>query len=169
MLTAPTCVPCVYTLCILTHSTFMFYAHVTKHGRPAGRYASADELRFLPLGACATTNSVNCAFLGTSPPPPSPQPPAAADPPRADCRRAASTPGALFVGPAAPTDFDEAPTAFTCTCDDDTLATRFSLFVAAGGAVEAREDEDEEGGAVTGRSFFSGGALGCVAVPASAV
>ena len=44
------------------------------------------------------------------------------------------------------------------------------MFVAAGGAVEAREDdEDEEGGAVTGRSFFCGGALGCVAVPAPAL
>ena len=44
------------------------------------------------------------------------------------------------------------------------------MFVAAGGAVEAREDdEDEEGGAVTGRSFFCGGALGCVVVHESAV
>ena len=156
----------------------MYCAYVTKHGRPAGRKASADELleqRFLPLGACATTNSVNCAFLGTSPPPPSPQPPTPppdAGPPRADCRRVASmpVPGALFVGPAAQTGFDEAPTAFTCTgtCEDETLATRFSLFF-AGGAVEAREDEDEEGGAVAGRSFLSGGALGCVAVPAPAL
>jgi hypothetical protein len=35
--------------------------------------------------------------------------------------------------------------------------------------VEAREDEDEEGGAVAGRSFLIGGALGCVAVPAPAL